>query len=111
MKKALVSASLALGLLGASTSAFATDITHTNGSKGFSSPWTSYDNGTNWTMDYGFNTSAINEDFTHTKHGTTSHIAKVRNFNGTHSDADTKGNWAGIEVKHSGSTITYIMTW
>ncbi|WP_458294272.1 mediterrocin family bacteriocin [Anoxybacteroides rupiense] len=36
---------------------------------------------------------------------------KLRNANGTFSDQDSAGNWAGIEVTHSGSTVYYSITY
>ncbi|MED5050691.1 hypothetical protein P9850_02250 [Anoxybacillus rupiensis] len=111
MKKSLISASLALGLLASSTSAFAATYEYSSKGRNFDKSWTAYNSGTNWAIEYGFNTDFINEDFTHTKHSTTRHIAKVRNANGTFSDQDSAGNWAGIEVTHSGSTVYYSITY
>ncbi|MGN7233640.1 mediterrocin family bacteriocin [Priestia megaterium] len=107
MKKVLIGATVALGLLASSTSAFAAEYGYSSGGRSFSKSWEAYGSGSNWVMEYGFNTAAINEDYTHTKHSTTSHTAIVKNANGQYSDNDTKGNWAGIEVTHSGSSIVY----
>lgn len=107
MKKLLVGTSLALGLLASSTSAFATEKPYYSSGRSFDKSWEAYGSGTNWVIEYGYNTAAINEDYTHTKHSTTSHTAIVKNANGQYSDNDTKGNWAGIEVRHSGSSIVY----
>ncbi|MDW7617785.1 hypothetical protein SC499_24705 [Peribacillus simplex] len=107
MKKALVCASLALGLLASSTSAFAYSST----GKSFTDSWTKYDSGTTWVIEYGFNDSAINEDFTHTKHDTKHHTAVVKNNNGSFADEDSAQSWAGIEVTHNGSTIYYYINY
>lgn len=107
MKKVLIGASVALGLLASSTSAFAAEYGYSSGGRSFTKSWEAYGSGSNWVMEYGFNTAAINEDYTHTKHSTTSHTAIVKNANGQYSDNDTKGNWAGIDVRHSGSSIVY----
>lgn len=107
MKKALVSASLALGLLASSTTAFAYSST----GKSFSDSWTKYDSGTSWVIEYGFNESWVDEDFTHTKHDTKHHTAIVKNSNGSYADEDGAKNWAGIEVSHKGSTIYYYINY
>lgn len=110
MKKLLVSASLALGLLASSTSALAATYEYSSSGKGFSNSWTKYDSRTNWVIEYGFNTKLINEDFTHTKHNTLHHTAIVKNNNGAYSDEDSGGSWAGIEVTHNGSTVYYYIS-
>lgn len=73
----------------------------------FASAWEAADSGSSWTINYGFNTAWINEDYTHTLHDSLHHTATVSNANGAFSDEDSAGNWAGIEVRHSGSTVYY----
>lgn len=107
MKKLLISSITALILLSSSTSAFATEITRTSSGQSFNAAWELYASGTDWVMEYGYNTAWINEDYTHTKHNSTGHTAIVQNANGSHSNSDGAGNWAEIEVTHSGSSITY----
>jgi hypothetical protein len=107
MKKLLICTCMALGLVASSTTVFATEVSRTSAGKSFTAPWELYASDVNWVMEYGFNTLFINEDYTHTKHNSTSHIAKVINANGTFTDSDSAGNWAEIEVTHSGQSITY----
>lgn len=94
---------MALALLVPSTSALAYSST----GKSFSNSWTNYGSGTNYVVEYGFNKSFINEDFTRTKHSTRSHTAIVKNGKGSFADGDSAGSWAGIEVTHSGNTVYY----
>lgn len=103
--KSIAAGALALGLLATSSSAFA----YSSAGQTFTKSWELSDSGTNWTINYGFNDWAIDEDFTHTKHMTRSHVAKVVNGSGSHADSDKEGNWAGIEVTHKGSTVYYYM--
>ena len=77
----------------------------------FSSSWEAADSGSGWVIKYGFNTAMINEDYTHTRHDSLHHTASVSNANGTFADEDKAGQWAGIEVMHSGSTVNYGINW
>lgn len=60
-----------------------------------------------YTIEYGYNTSWINEDYTHTKGYLGSHNAIVSNNNGSYSDSAKKNKWAEIEVRHPGSYVQY----
>lgn len=110
LKKAMVAASIVLGLsvssLGNSASA---DVERSSSGHSFVADWKGVAEGKTWVMHYGFDTTLINEDYTKTKHMSRAHIAKVKNANGTHADSDSAGNWAGIEVRHKGSTIYYYL--
>lgn len=107
MKKMIISVLMVVFVLALTTSAFATTISHS--SSYFNSDWEYYDSGTNWVMIYGYNTSWINEDYTHTRHNTTTHTARVINGSGTFSKAKTAGSWAYVDVIHNGSPVTYEM--
>jgi len=107
MKKLLICFVAALNVLALSSSVFATEVKRTSSGQSFTSAWELPASGTDWVMLYGFNKYAIDEDYTHTKHYSTSHTAIVKNNNGQFSDSDTANNWAKIEVTHSGTSIEY----
>lgn len=91
-------------------------VTHTYNSSGrsFTRDWelTTAGDGQTWLIKYGFNTAFINEDYTHTYHSTKHHVvATVSNDNGSFSDEDSRGRWAGIEVSHNGSSVTYSISY
>lgn len=111
MKKKLLCSLLALGVLGTSTAAFADTISRNSRGQSFSNDWELSTSGTNYIMNYGYNTSWINEDYTHTMHGKYDHSATVSNSNGAYSDNAGSGSWAKIEVTHSGSFIQYSLTY
>lgn len=116
MKKILINASLALGLLAAAlavpTTADAVTITKSSSGKSFTKDWELTASGTNWLMKYGFNTAwIINEDYTHTTHSVYDHTATVSNGNGAYSKNASDGSWAKIEVTHRGSYIQYSITY
>lgn len=77
----------------------------------FNGAWEAADSGSDWTITYGFNTAWINEDYTHTLHNSLHHTATVSNANGAFSDEDRAGHPAGIEVRHSGSTVYYSISY
>ncbi|GMR63808.1 MULTISPECIES: hypothetical protein [Bacillus] len=110
MKKGLLCSLLALGLLGAATSVSADTVTKNSSGKTFKNDWELSTSGNNWLMNYGYNTSWINEDYTHTTHSVYDHSATVSNSNGAYSDNAGNGSWAKIEVTHSGSFIQYSIT-
>lgn len=84
--------------------------THVYASQGqsFSKAWSKTAGGADWSINYGYNRFAINEDFTHTKNNVQSCIAEVKNGNGTYNRSATKGNWAKIEVVHKAPSSGYI---
>lgn len=114
MKKVLISSSLIIGILASgfvSSTADAASQAYSSTGHSFSKAWEATGEGTNWVMTYGYNTTLINEDYTHTLHNTTSHTAIVKNANGNYSSDGSKGNWAKIEVTHSGSSIQYTINY
>lgn len=117
MKKLIISLSVALLLLTSATPTLATTLYQTSIGHTFSESWSASCSGFDevpgvwWNMIYGYNTDWINEDFTHTNHTTKTHLAKVQNNNGMFSDEASANNWAEIEVVHSGTTITYYITY
>ena len=63
-------------------------------------------------LTYGYNKAAINEDYAHGYHATKTHYASVSNSNGSHTSGNVgKGKTAKIEVRHSGSNISYSMSY
>ncbi|MBQ9543156.1 MAG: hypothetical protein IJJ76_00510 [Ruminococcus sp.] len=95
----------------ASISAGATTVRATSSGHSFDKAWEAYASGANYSMVYGFNTAWINEDYTWTRHNTTSHTAIVKNGKGQYSANASKKSWAKIEVTHNGSSITYKMVY
>lgn len=100
-----------LGMLFSSTSAYATTSTVWSDGHSFEDDWEDSVDTSNWTMEYGYNTSWINEDYTYTKHYTKSHTAKISNEKRSGKDSADAGEWAEIEVTHAGSTVLYGITY
>lgn len=94
-----------------STPTLAATSTRTSTGQTFDKAWELTASGTNWIMKYGYNTAWINEDYTHTYHSNNHHVATVSNSRGSFSDEDNGGKWAEIEVRHSGSYITYSISY
>ncbi|MCM3006845.1 hypothetical protein [Priestia koreensis] len=115
MKKIFVNSALALGVLGstltfAQTDAQAGTLWRTN-SYSFGDDWTDAAKGADWTLTYGYDTSWINEDYSHTISPTLKTQAFVENANGTFSSGvASKNSTAAIEVRHSGSSVRYGIT-
>lgn len=111
MKKSIlcIPIALTLALTLFSSMTYAYDAFYFNYSDGqsFEDAWELTDSGRNWEMTYGYNTSWINEDYTHTYNSQEDHYAGISNANGFFSDSDNAGQWAGIEVTHSGTDIAY----
>ncbi|MWC27095.1 mediterrocin family bacteriocin [Paenibacillus sp. MMS18-CY102] len=114
MKSLLLSAFVAVSVLSVSSSAFAATYTYSSSNIGFAHDWELTASGgsgaATWEIEYGYDTAWTNEDYTHTYHNSLSHTAKVLNgatASNEHTDSDSAGSWAGIEVKHSGSLVYY----
>lgn len=85
---------------------------YTSGNKGFSKSWELSDKSPNkWEIVYGFNTTFINEDYTHTYHFSKHHTATVTNANGSYANDANAGRWAKIEVTHSGNSVKYSISY
>ena len=84
-------------------------VTHPYSSKdhSFSSSWQAADSGTDWVIEYGFDKFLIDEDYAHTLHNSLHHTATVTNANGSYSDDAGAGNWAKVDITHSGATVSY----
>lgn len=111
LPKQIVSLSLAgilsFGVLAQSSSAASLSRTVSNN---FSKAWELYASGDSdrASLTYGYNTFLVNEDYAWAYHSTKNHHASLTN--GTASFAGPnkgKGSVSKIEVKHSGSTVTY----
>lgn len=111
LKNTLMSATLALGLIVSASAASAKTVEVDSGGKSFADSWSLSKSGTDWVMNYGFNTDWIDEDYTHTKHNSFDHTATVANANGAYSDDDSSGYWAEIEVSHSGNSVQYSISY
>lgn len=79
-------------------------------SSSFANAWERYTSGDSnkASLTYGYNTTAINEDYAWANHSTKSHYSSVKNSNGWHTGPSEKSkSISKIEVKHSGSSLTY----
>lgn len=84
--------------------------THKANSKGksFKSSWSHTPiNTSNRTFKYGYDTTLINEDFTHTYHRTKKHTAYVKNTARAQSKTKSKGTYAKVEIRHASGTVYY----
>lgn len=102
-------------VLSISLASFAGAVTRTY-SGSFSDDWTksveTNINGSTDVLTYGFNTFLINEDFAYSLYYGDYHRSKVSNGNGSHYGQQKQaGEWSDIEVRHSGSSITYSSIW
>jgi hypothetical protein len=59
---------------------------------------------------YGYNTFLIHEDICYAYSNGYYHRAQIKNGNGTHNGPPRWANegWSDLEVRHKGSTVTYI---
>ena len=108
--KKIISLLTLLGILASPITANAQTLYTDNkwNSKGFDKAWESTVSGTGYTYKYGYNTTWINEDYCHAIHDSFDHIAALSNGNGGFSSSiKGAGNWAKIEVRHSGTAILY----
>lgn len=96
-----------LGVLVPCTNVYATTNSVWSDGHSFEDDWEDYEEGSNWEMVYGYNTSWIDEDYTHTKHTTKSHKAGISNEDDSDYDSAKKGKWAKIEITHAGSIAMY----
>lgn len=111
MRKFIISVMVFVVSLVGASSVFAETHGYSSTGKSFTSSWTVVDGGSGWSIQYGYNTDFINEDFTYALHGNTLHTAIVENNNGQHYTTKGAGIWANVEVVHSGSTIFYEIRW
>lgn len=115
MRRLFLNILLAVGLLGSvlaiPTSTDAATVVRDSSGKSFTKAWELTASGSNWLMVYGYNESLINEDYTHTTHSAYNHTATVSNGSGAYSKNASKGAWAKIEVRHSGSYVQYSLTY
>jgi hypothetical protein len=58
-------------------------------------------------MKYGYNTTWINEDYTHTYHKDKTHYAYVKNTGTAQEKKGNAGKYAKVEVKHRSGTVYY----
>ena len=86
--------------------------TYTSSGQNFSAPWElAYENPNVWKIVYGYNVFLIHEDYTHGVSFSKHHVATVTNANGAFSKDNEPGQWAKIEVTHSGSYVTYSISY
>lgn len=108
LKKVCVCSILGTMLMTSSLPAMAFSVT--NGTKTFKKAWelsVTSDN-KKGVLTYGYNTVAINEDYSYAYHSSKKHYAYVKNGKGSFSGSNVgKGKWSKIEVAHKGNSITY----
>lgn len=113
-KPVLLALSLCLSLAFPAALQAETTLVHTGrlGSSYFISSWMDTETasylGSTETLDYGFNTTLINEDVAYAYSNGSRHCARIKNGSGTHN-----GTWvwandtSNLEVQHSGTTVDY----
>lgn len=117
MKKIISAFLIGLSLLavGLSMPAEANSLSRTSAGQSFNSPWrlTAVNNAGTAAITYGFNTWAINEDYSWSTHHNVRHHAWLRNSRGLHSGSSSSANSRSrVDVRHGGGvTITYGMSW
>ena len=80
--------------------------------KSFSDPWSSTRiNDETRTFKVGYNTTLINEDYTHTYHKKNSHYAYVKNTGSSQNLKKGSGTYAKAEIKHHSGTVFYSYTY
>lgn len=94
-----------------SSLSFAGSLTRTY-SGSFSSDWTNSAqttaNGATLVLSYGFNTFLINEDCASSLYYGSDHHPRISNGNGTFDGPTRQAHeWSDLEIRHSGSTVTY----
>lgn len=107
MKKFLIFILVVTCILSSSIPAFAT--THVYSSSYFNEPWEQVEGGSGWTMIYGYNEFAINEDYVHSLHSYLAHTSKITHSGHSHQTTAVAGSWANVDVVHSGSPVYYYM--
>ncbi|WP_062350423.1 hypothetical protein [Bacillus kwashiorkori] len=111
MKKVVICLITAFSLMYLPFTANAAVITKDSGGNTFKKAWELTASGSNWLMRYGYNTTWINEDYTHTTHTNRNHTAIVTNGRGSFSKSAKDGKWAKIEVRHSGTSVQYSISY
>lgn len=108
--KGLVVSFLTLAfLIGGVTQVSAASYTYDSSGRSFSKAWSSTPINTSIrTFKYGYNTRAINEDYTHTYHKNTKHTAYVKNTNRAQEKTGKAGKYSKVEITHkSGGKVFY----
>jgi hypothetical protein len=86
----------------------ATTYSYDSSGRSFSKGWSSTPvDDANRTMKYGFNTTAIDEDYTHTYHRTKSHTAYVKNSARAQTKKGAAGNYSKPEIQHASGKVYY----
>jgi hypothetical protein len=117
MKKTISAFLIGLSLLvvGLSAPAEASSLSRTSEGQTFERAWrlTATNSAGTASLTYGFNTWAIDEDYSWSTHHTVRHHAWLRNSRGLHSGTSSSANSRSrVDVRHGGGvTITYGMSW
>ncbi|MGF7127719.1 hypothetical protein J2T56_002448 [Natronobacillus azotifigens] len=86
----------------------AVEYNYNSSGKNFSKAWSSTPiNTSTRTMKYGYNTTWINEDYTHTYHKDKTHYAYVKNTGTAQEKKGNPGKYAKVEVRHRPGTVYY----
>jgi hypothetical protein len=108
MKKAILLVTcvlLSFAIFGSSASAAGQTYTVSNN---FTNSWYKKITVETGYFKYGFNTTAINEDFVHSWHPSKKITASLKNANGTFTASWNPAlGYYSAEVRHSGSTVSY----
>jgi hypothetical protein len=92
-------------------SASAGDLTRTYDGQ-FTTEWEYTVTSGNASLTYGYNTTAINEDYAWANNSNASHFASLTNGTGVHNGGTKNaGTVSKIEVRHNGSSVEYHCYW
>lgn len=81
-----------------------------NDGRTFEQAWEAQEGDSSFGFIYGYNTTWINEDYCHSIYQYY-HDAALSNARGGFSSGASGGNWAKIEVRHSGTAVWYGMNY
>ena len=115
MVKKMISYGLMLLMVGAfmfPSKSEAASISATSSGKTFDKTWAMTKNSGYAKLEYGFHKGISSKDVAYANHSKDKHNSAIKNGSGR-SVGPTKnaGTWSDLEVKHSGSSITYYCEW
>jgi len=112
LKSIIIALVLALSVGAVSTHAAKEETDSKTLGKSFKEAWSkTITNTSSKTFKVGYNTSWINEDFTHTYHQKNAHYAYVKNTGSVQTLKGSAGKYAKAEIKHHSGTVFYSYTY
>lgn len=108
MKKIMSILMISVMLVSSTVVVNAASYTENSKGRSFADDWSATPiNTSERTFKYGYNTTLINEDYTHTYHRTKTHHAYVKNTGTVEDSKGTSGNYAKSEITHHAGTVYY----